>query len=173
MATPLLDFDETARDPKSWLSAADRLKSSADALWSLFEDAIREAATGLPEAKLRELRLHPTSTHADVSLMLYGFVVENLLKAQIVKKWLDKGKDVLNVKGRLTKTLTTHKLNELATTAEFGVNENEKMLLARLERHIVWAGRYSVSTFAGKFADRAVISSDRTAIEALIQRLQA
>jgi hypothetical protein len=73
------------------------------------------------------------------ALMLYGFAVENILKALFIAQG-----QAATTKGRVSKNLITHDLLKLATRTSLPLTPRESEVLDRLSHFISAEGRYPV-----------------------------
>lgn len=123
-------YDEKINIPEIWISKADELVYSADIL-AQFE-----------MLKLRTRRDVSGVTIDDFSicvmpqvLMLYGYAIENYLKAILVKKGKIK---IVNDKV----VGIGHDLMKLFLDCDFKFADSFEEIIKKIERHIYWEGRY-------------------------------
>ena len=74
--------------------------------------------------------------------MLIAFAVENLLKAELVRKSYSEFRQIFEASGKLPPLRKTHDLFILAQEAALTIRLEEEDLLRRLTRSAIWAGRY-------------------------------
>lgn len=147
---------EIADRPFAWTHFSFILATSADVLW---EHSVQPGMVSMREQAQASRAGAESKSAADeamwalerrrVFLLLAGLAMETLLKAIIVKQARHAGQSVLTVhhgEKRLSKRLTTHKLNRLADSAGVPRSDEHRQLLDRLTRYVEWAGRYPVST---------------------------
>jgi hypothetical protein len=113
--------------PVAWVAKALELKRGFDILRTEVLRDVRNLMSGNFEG------CDPSLTAC--SLMLGGFVIENLLKGIIAKKNL-----VPLVNG--IPKFKHHTLIQLATDAGVAISPDEEILLQRLTEFILWKGRY-------------------------------
>ena len=154
-------------EPYLWIRKAREVRRAADHLWAQFEEDLRAFSDGQDS-------LEPFS--GDVALMLYGFTVENLLKAGIANQ----GRAV-NANGDFK--VNTHSLQGLAIQLSIPLSPEESELLERLETFIRWAGRYPIPLHADALYPRNLVdgshsvmygvsSLDKKSIIALLQKIE-
>jgi hypothetical protein len=118
--------DET---PAIWALNARRLKRGGDLIFDAYEIDLKAMERGVSPLELNNLEV------AGAATMLFGFAIENLLKA-IIKarepgikyKWPGNG----------------HELILLAEKANIPFNMKQKDIVQRLVKFVEWAGRYPV-----------------------------
>jgi hypothetical protein len=135
-------FDTFVGSKIFWQSKAQDLMDSANVLWSINCQKLREQVLG---------------TSFAVVWMLSGFALENAFKAVIIP--------TLEIKksGQLPSELNTHKLVKLAKMAKVDVDANEKAMLAYLTEFVEAYGRYPVHTSHDKMHKNGSIGSDHVA----------
>jgi hypothetical protein len=151
-----------------WLCKATELTKSADLLWAQFLDDLHAFQEG---RKLEEPFI------GSVALMLYGFAIENLLKAGLAARGLAQS-------GSGNFSLKSHLLIELSEQLGLSLSGEELQYLERLEHFIAWAGRYPIPLFAqdlyprqmndgGKYALYGASTRDAEAVRLLIDKIKA
>jgi hypothetical protein len=136
------EFRARLLDPEAWKQTARQLIEAA----ALLEPKIDEF--------WGHLRTHPASVSSwcpwndefiAIYFMLCAYAIENLLKAQIIRKKQAEIRTQFKAKPVLPKVLRDHDLYKLAIRAGFRVlAKEEEMLLHRLSRCSLWYGRYPV-----------------------------
>ena len=141
--------------PKEWVGAADSLLVAAQLLepllkkrWDLFDTALNN----------RNHRI-PSLTIQNVYLLLMAFAIENLLKSVIIRSKITISPNPSVVQKALPKILKNHKLYPLAKLAGFKMNSRQELLLRRLSRFSIWAGRYPIPTTAKDYEPNEELSS--------------
>lgn len=124
---------------ESWVKLADALLDSAAKL-ELEVAAIWKSFREWNETKDR--KGVKSDEILSIYLMLVAFAVENLLKAQLVRKYYDAFKEEFDSSGKLPALLKSHKLFSLAKKADLSIGLEEEDLLRRLSRAATWSGRY-------------------------------
>ena len=162
-------YELACSEPMHWLDKAREVRRAADLVWDVSLAEANAFAAGAP--------LNGEPLFSSVALMLYGFVIENLLKAGLVA--LGRGR---TPGGRFD--IKSHKLEDLADQLTVQLDGEDRELLERLEAHLEWAGRYPIPLLVTDLAPRrfldgsghsiaGIISSlDRQRIDALIARIQ-
>ena len=142
------DFEPTVHEFMTWWIQAGFLREAARSLW-------RDVA----KVPYRQF----------VCLMLYGFAMENLIKALIVKK--DPSLPLIE-KGAIKWGVNGHDLLSLIEKAGIDPTEDERLILPALTEWAVWQGRYPTSMDAESYSnERTVLNPD--AIEECFQRLSS
>ena len=127
-------FEAGALSSTAWLTSASRLKHAADILFDRYE--VERSAVGTRDAPidLAEMSLGLTAT------LIYGFAMENALKAVAVKK-----SPALAQGGNLRKWPSDgHDQSALASMIGLSLTAAQEELLASLTAFVRWAGRYPV-----------------------------
>lgn len=151
-----------------WLCKAAELTKSANLLWVQFLDDLHAFEEG---DKLEEPFI------GGVALMLYGLVIENLLKAGLASRGFAQS-------GSGNFSLKSHRLIELSDQFGLSLSKDELEYLERLEHFIVWAGRYPIPLLAqglyprqmhtgGQYALYGVSTRDAEAIGLFIEKIKA
>jgi hypothetical protein len=124
-------FEEVALSPENWFDKAEELEYSAKVLLN-FEKTRHKLK--------REFR---TSVYIDTNVyvfsqvvMLYGFAIENLLKGFKCKR----NKIQIDNLGKIKHL--NHNLTELIEELNIEIDEVYKNYIKKIERHILWEGRY-------------------------------
>ena len=112
------------------------------AIWESF----RESHVAKDSRKLKSDEI------LSVYLMLIAFAVENLLKAELVRKSYSEFRQIFEASGKLPPLLKTHDLFMLAREAALTIRLEEEDLLRRLTRSAIWAGRYPLPIEFNKLA---------------------
>lgn len=163
-------FELAGNSPAAWFMSAERLLAGARVL-------IRElrplsmGAIGSPVSQ-EEMLLSP-------AFLLYGFAVENLLKAL----WLRRGNQFV-VGGKFSgpKGVSGHDLSKLAALVNFDTTDEEFFVLSGLHVKLVAAARYPIGTdwykqrplrlLNGGFSSHTTFNSgDISLIESMVARL--
>src|SRR6266487_4632962 len=146
----------------SWTKKADALLDSA----RLLEPEVAAIWESLREWQATKDRRELKSDEIlSVYLMLVAFAVENLLKAELVRKFYSEFRQMFDSSGKLPALLKTHDLFVLATQANLSMEPRDEDLLRRLTRSAIWAGRYPIPIdFSGmvggeKFSDGKIWST--------------
>ena len=162
-------YRTACNNPFLWLVKAREVRRAANLVWDQFQSELVGYACGGEDSN------EPFT--GSVAMMLYGFTVENLLKAALVAK----GVAVLP-NGNFSKK--SHALEDLADELSVSLDANERELLERLENFLEWGGRYPIPLYADTLYPRAMLdgskawmigvsTKDRVRIESLIAKLQA
>jgi hypothetical protein len=153
-------FELVHTDAQSWLAQARQLRIAADVIFREWQKVIRVAPSG---PGVQEHRL----AYSQTFMLLTGFAFENLLKGILYGR---------NPKQNLkTGYGGSHGIVKMAN--EVGLLSSEELdLLERLERYLVWAGRYQLPTTAKAFHDAqgkiSITTHDPKIIEPLFERLE-
>jgi len=150
--------------PKHFADERYRLACSEPYLWIRKAREVRRAADSLEPF------------FGAVALMLYGFAVENLLKAGITNQG-----NAVNTNGDFK--VNKHSLQDFAIQLSIPLSPEESELLERLETFIRWAGRYPIPLHADALYPRNLVdgshsvmygvsSLDKKAIIALLQKIE-
>jgi hypothetical protein len=115
-------------DPYLWICKAKEVRRAADFLWQQFLSEIQDFSSG------KDLK---DELFGSVALMLYGLVVEILLKAGLAAKGL-----AISSTGKFGKK--SHNLQSLAQDLGLRLSNAENELLERLQNFVEWAGRYPI-----------------------------
>lgn len=190
-----VEFFENVLDWRKWLEVADELLVAADVLgervnahWSRWEKAME----GNDPARFQALWDHPDEKLFTGHNLLLAYVLENLLKALIVKKspetlaariFAKRGKDAkqneedfFEQEMKLPPPLAgRHDLVRLANEAGFELRGLEQQVLERFTRWVVWSARYPIPTTSREMHDRKIDlhSGDQESVPALIARIRA
>jgi hypothetical protein len=162
-----------AREPSLWLGHARRLWRAADAVHREFAHALADRHT-LREAWDEDRMLFGPY------LLLSGMAIENLLKAALLQRRPELVRDGQLVKSGLGGG-GGHNLTVMAREVSPALADCYADLLARLQAHVVWGGRYPVPLKAEHFSGqprargpenlRTFRTSDPAAIQALFNEL--
>ena len=168
---PKKDFELSGNAPSAWFMSADHLLAGARILISELQPPNMDLPIG-SEIPQRE-KLLPAA------FLLYGFALENLLKAL----WLKRGNTlVVGTKFTGIKGVGGHDLPKLAQVTKFSVSEVERFVLSGLHVKLVSSARYpigtdwskhrSVSYPNGGFGSHTTFNSgDIAVIECMVDRL--
>jgi len=166
------DFEGTVRDFSAWHLQAEFLRAAAFELWATAKKAMDDlCSAGKGSRDLRMGQTPPDSAFLATALssafLLYGFAMENLIKACIVKKYpslprIDAGKMRWDV--------GDHDLVGLARKAGINLTPGDRLILDTLAKWAVWQGRYPVPMKAPSHT-RQRMFHDRAGIEACYLRL--
>ena len=119
---------------RSLLASAKELEPKITELWETYRGMSKN-----PDAPIKTDHYHRPY------FMLMSFAIENLFKAIIVlKNYRELRQSYLQKTGEFPNKLKGHDLVKLAAKAEFKFSLEEEILLRRLMRHGIWAGRYPV-----------------------------
>lgn len=162
-------YRSACAEPFLWLVKAREMRRAADLVWTQFMTELMSFTSG------EEVTVEPFT--GSVAMMLYGFCIENLLKAGLVAS----GAAVLP-NGNFG--LDSHALEDLADELSVSLSEEERELMERLEHFISWAGRYPIPLYADALYPRDLLdgskgviyglaSMDQERVHALILRVQA
>ncbi|HEV8609078.1 MAG TPA: hypothetical protein VGS98_03305 [Thermoanaerobaculia bacterium] len=189
-----VEFFEGVLDWRKWVEVADELLVAADVLgerveihWSRWERAMEERDPAVFQALW---------AHADEKLftghnLLLAYVLENLLKALIVKRFpKDLATRIFERRGKDAKRnqtdyfdegmllpypLDIHDLVKLASEAGLSLNALEEQLLRHFYRWSLWSARYHVPKKSKDMTERKDIlsSNDPREVIAMIDRIRA
>lgn len=120
------------KSPAAWALSARRLRQAARVLWDLHQKDLKGLIDGQRISTLAHLETAP------VALMLEGLAVENLAKGALVRA------KPPSESRSLPSELNHHKVGQLLKKAGVSLAPEEMALIERLERFVVWAGRYPV-----------------------------
>jgi len=154
-------------EPYLWIRKAREVRRAADHIWAQFEEDLRAFSSGQDS---------PEPFSGDVALMLYGFTVENLLKAGIAHRG-----NAAKANGNFK--LNSHELEDLAIQLAIPLSPEECELLERLETFIKWAGRYPIPLHSDALYPRKLVDGshsvmygvstlDKKAIITLLQKIE-
>jgi hypothetical protein len=134
---------------ETWIRMADSLRDAA----RLLEPRVTEIWESLRHwNETKDLTNLKSDELLLVHLMLMAFAVENLLKAELVRKFYDMLREQFDSSGELPPLLKSHRLVTLATTAGLSIDPEEEDLLRRLTRAAIWAGRYPLPIEFGELS---------------------
>lgn len=133
-------FRKMAFDPSEWRKSAQNLRYSANLLepeielfWQRLRNYFERGGLG-----------RPGCPHMDAYYLLWGYAIENLLKACVVavkgatlKEQFDSGQGK-----RLPDPLAHHRMRKIAADAELPLSKIEEVLLFKLEVHVQYGGKY-------------------------------
>jgi hypothetical protein len=123
-------FRYGANNAAQWFETAKSLRRSAEVLLPIIESEL-EATPSLAPTDLR-------APHMDhVYMLLIGLSAENLAKGVAIAK---RPEFVANDKMKLG----IHVSRALFEQAHIDLSDEEKVLVDRLETHVLWAGRYPI-----------------------------
>ena len=137
-AVQAISYDLRTADPSAWYRKADDLLSIGRILtptvqrWWAQVEAAQEP--DLPADQ-------PPFEQQWIVLMLFAFAIENLCKGAIVQRGRFEGLTADDT-GRLPASLKNHDLLRLFADLGIECDSEETLLLRRLTRAAVWAGRY-------------------------------
>lgn len=118
---------------ENWISAATDLENALatikPGLIAFWKETPGEKETPIAP------RLH------SVYLLLAGYILENLLKALILR---NNGSELSLQTEALPKPLKNHDLVKLCKVANIGLTDEGRHLLMRITEYAIWAGRYPV-----------------------------
>ena len=152
---------ELAREER-WVGAAKELLASA----KLMESLIVERERALLANALDETEYPTGQDFRPVYFMLVAYACENILKAALVRQSKNDLKTQAQKAGRLPNSLRGHDLCELAVAAGLSPSERLELLLRRLTRNAVWAGRYPLPLDAIEFYGDTNMSDGKTKLVA-------
>jgi LAO/AO transport system kinase len=172
-------FAEIAADPLFWFWAADDLLSAAEALKPLVE-AYWQLEHRRAKRRQEGRGLVAFSYVPDprgIYFMLVGYALENLCKGELIQRGKIDVETVALEKGELPKEMTSHNLTVLLQRLGFQLDQQDALLVKRLERSVVWAARYPVpkSTDHSSLMDPEACrerEGDVEAVENLVTRVK-
>lgn len=142
----LRDNFRAFQQPQFWLDKAVNLRRSARTLYTAtrpdirrYEAAWREASKKIDLSDKKTVPIKCREPEVLPIFLLYGFALENALKALIVSR-----DATLIDPNRISKKLLKHDLVELAQLAEIKLSTHEKSTLEWCSHVTVWGGRYQV-----------------------------
>ena len=115
-------------EAEAWLRKATELLKAADLLWAQFLDDLQAFSE---DRKLDEPSIE------NQALMLYGFAIENLLKAGLIAR------GSVNTSPK-NFSLTSHNLIELSDQFGLSLSDDELVRLQKLEEFIIWKSRHII-----------------------------
>ena len=134
-----------------WFNTAERLKYSAELLYSILADLMTNEERQ-DEVDLRENQL----ALFDSYMMLMGFALENLIKGVSIKAYTSNGiviDEYDQISKKVWKVKNGHDIIQIASLCHFSLNEEEHNLLQRCKTFAVWAGRYHLPKFKSEYDD--------------------
>jgi hypothetical protein len=182
------DWDKIGRDlyasklfsSHDWFMCARQLAESA----SLLAPHVR-AEWAAWRAHMREKAKRPVGVSVQAPyMMLSGMSLECLCKAGIVVQHGYLDRRAVAERPFLPKALSGHKTSPLLKALDFPLNLKEENLVQRLERAVVWSGRYPVprrwTRFEGephsdgrRYNVTVMAASDTTTVPVLLNRFAA
>ncbi|MEK8018399.1 MAG: hypothetical protein VSS75_016135 [Candidatus Parabeggiatoa sp.] len=129
------NLDKTIKSPTSWEISSSQLFRAAGILWKTSEEDLQNLFSEERNELKPDDTLKQFNKIGSVAMMLYGLSIENLLKAVLIKKG-----DAFKENGKFK--YAHHCLLDLIKKADIGITEKERLLLEKLEKFILWAGRY-------------------------------
>jgi hypothetical protein len=137
-----------AGSPAEWARVALELQYSAKVLWSQehLTIALSNSFDAVPSGKSMVTRS---------SILLYGFALENILKAIIVAN-----NPTTVSTGQLSRSFKSHNLSDLAQFANFVLDANETALCGTLSEAIPYWGRYPIPTKDSDLSDEKDVSQE-------------
>lgn len=150
-----------------WLVKAAELSKSANLLWVTYLEDLAAFQNG---ESIEEPFIGSTA------LMLYGLVIENLMKAGLTHSGQ-------GINSSQNFSLKSHNLIELGAQLKISFSREETELLERLENFVSWAGRYPVPLLAedlyprqmevgGQYALHGVSSLDVERVGKIIEKVK-
>lgn len=124
-------FEDAALSPEKWFDKSEELKYAADIL-SDFE----KNRTRFKREYRKDIIIDTNIYLISQIIMLYGFAIENLLKALLCKR----NEITINKDGKLEGL--NHDVVFLVKVLKIELEENERVYLDKVYRHIVWEGKY-------------------------------
>lgn len=140
-------------NPKLWLAYAHSLKNSADVIFN--------------ENILAFNQDNPKYIQVNVSKMLYGFSLENLIKAVIISS--DSNPSRFFQDGKL-QFIKNHNLIQLIEQTKYKPKEEENDLLELLTICSTWAGRYPIPVNAKNLPDQRKGEPDLESLQRKISK---
>jgi hypothetical protein len=131
-----LRWEHLARSPGQWLVSAEDLKACAEIIGQRFVEYLMKPMS--PEDFESSEGVQAIS-FGPIFQMLAGYSIEALVKGICVAREPNAVRG-----GKLPKWLTTHRLGPLLRRANVEVAAHDERFLRRLERSVLWAGRYPV-----------------------------
>ncbi len=187
-------FETDGKSLYSWKRKAQSLKKAADIIW---EDFIKYIRLGEgKDAKTRYRLALVNLDIAEVSLMIYGLAIENLVKGIIISE-----NPELIKNGKIDKCLISHNLSKLlsevnvtlkkgkiirsrkTTISEIwrmkypGLNKNEdiiideKEMILILEDHIKWKSKYPISKNSNQYTITGLQPNFKIIIDRIYNKL--
>jgi hypothetical protein len=142
-------------DSEMWFEAAGELMFAASRLErgvQTFWRAIR--------SELREGHRDPRPPQVvGVYLMLTGYAIENLCKAQLVRGLTARERAEVQRTKKLPTRLKSHRL--VGLLEGIGLNDFDPYLVAQIEAAAVWYGRYPVPASSADFGETATVGGQR------------
>jgi hypothetical protein len=158
---PIARIYEHRQKPSSWVKTANGLMLSAKLSWDALSPLLFRNPTKFGPT-------HAVVAYWNSFLLLTAFAFENLYRAILVGR----GRDWRDVrKGKKSRALV-EQLSSVTT-----LNEEEIVLVRRLETYLVWAGRYTVPWKLETYVDESrefrevLMGSDLNTAEGLYKRL--
>ena len=135
--------DELARE-KRWVDVAKELLNAAE----LMEPQIMERESDYLANALDGTDHLIGQDFRPIYFMLVAYACENLLKAAVIRLSKSELQSQVQTDGRLPDQLKSHDLYNLAEAVGLAPSEGQELLLRRLTRNALWAGRYPVPSKA-------------------------
>ena len=117
-------------EPSLWIWYARTMKEAADVLFS--RSGANNSGRNVKGSKYSDLVIPAT--------LLYGYAMENVIKALVIKRKPKKGPDYIDYKGH--RGWSGHNLVCLLKSVGFELDGDEKCFLDTLSAYIIWAGKY-------------------------------
>lgn len=175
-----LNYRSALLAPHIWIAQAEGLFEVAESLvphvetvWQSFRNAAKGSNQAQPDAVIM------------IHFMLTAFSVENLLKAELVRRYYRECLSEFEVTGNLPRVLKSQNLYDLAKKCGLTPDSEEEDLLRRLTRAAVWAGRYPLPRSYRELSSSETFSdgkqwsvsyrsgNDVEAFRALVMRIRA
>jgi len=165
-------YNSISMDSMSWLENSKKLKFSADLIQKELDKLIRPFINGIFDYSKEDEIVALWKSY----FLVIGFAFENLIKGLSIESH----KEVLSFKEIMNsywkKHDNGHGISEIAKDNLNDLSDEEIDLLKRLEKYIVWAGRYPTSKNESRFiSDKASLiykSNDPKIINSLFQRMK-
>lgn len=121
-------------DHSYWRRSAERLKHSADILFSHYQ-----ARSGLSPEEWAESE---DSGIAGIATLLYGLAMENVLKAVLLKDGVVKADRNGNVPWKEVKASDHNLVSMSKALKSFSLSADQEKLMERMSAFVCWAGKY-------------------------------
>ena len=153
------DMFKAAQSSVSWLISAERLRDAAEVIlqhevqfeipyFRAYDQAVQQALSiACTDGNTNgSAEISCVAPNYPAAQLLYAYAIENVLKGLIVANQPN-----LIDGTRINKSIESHNLLTLASTATFQVHIQEEPVLKALSELSVWAGRYPVALSRAKY----------------------
>lgn len=151
-------YELIARNPVVWRGSARDLLLAAEKLSKDFEKYFQDP--------FEYFYLNPSFR---VYLLLCGLAMENLIKGLLIKR-----DSTLISEGKLRRAAKNHNLIHLFNEAKINLSVDERELLERLTKYVVWKGRYGIPAECNDLKNEGLHcfrSSDVLHIKDMVKRI--